>query len=77
VLFVSFVVTIFTQPVDYVLRGELMIHHRARKILVVCPSTLQIPWRDPLRAKFGLDFRIIDSSPMRELRRRRGIHVTS
>jgi len=54
---------------------ELMIHHRARKILVVCPFALQIPWQDPLRAKSGLDFRIIDSSPMRELRLHRGIHV--
>ena len=28
-----------------------------------------------MRDKFGLDFRIVDSSLMRELRRRRGIHV--
>lgn len=54
---------------------ELIIRHRARKILVVCPSALQIQWRDQLRDKFGLDFRVVDSSLMRELRRRRGIHV--
>jgi SNF2 family DNA or RNA helicase len=54
---------------------ELIIRHRARKILVVCPSALQIQWRDQMRDKFGLDFRIVDSSLMRELRRRRGIHV--
>ncbi|MFO0905847.1 MAG: DISARM system SNF2-like helicase DrmD [Pirellulales bacterium] len=54
---------------------ELMLRHRARKILVVCPSALQIQWRDQMRDKFGLDFRIVDSSLMRDLRRRRGIHV--
>ena len=42
---------------------ELIIRHRARKILVVCPSALQIQWRDQMRDKFGLDFRIVDSEP--------------
>ena len=41
---------------------ELIIRHRARKILIVCPSALQIQWRDQMRDKFGLDFRIVDSS---------------
>lgn len=54
---------------------ELIIRHRARRLLVVCPSALQIQWRDQMRDKFGLDFRIVDSELMRELRRRRGIHV--
>ena len=54
---------------------ELIIRHRARKILIVCPSSLQIQWRDQMRDKFGLDFRIVDSSLVRDLRRRRGIHV--
>ena len=54
---------------------ELIIRHRARKILIVVPSALQIQWRDQMRDKFGLEFRIVDSNLMRELRRRRGIHV--
>lgn len=54
---------------------ELMIRHRARKILVVTPASLQVQWKDQMRDKFGLDFRIVDSALMRELRRRRGIHV--
>ncbi len=54
---------------------ELILRHRARRILVVCPSSLQIQWRDQMRDKFGLDFRIVDSSLMRELRRKRGIHA--
>jgi ERCC4-related helicase len=54
---------------------ELIIRHRARRILVVCPSALQIQWKEQMRDKFGLDFRIVDSNLMRELRRSRGIHV--
>ena len=54
---------------------ELIIRHRARRVLVVCPASLQVQWRDQMRDKFGLDFRIVDSELMRELRRKRGIHV--
>jgi SNF2 family DNA or RNA helicase len=54
---------------------ELIIRHRARRILVVCPSALQIQWKEQMRDKFGLDFRLVDSNLMKELRRSRGIHV--
>ena len=54
---------------------ELIIRHRARKILVVCPSSLQIQWQEQMRDKFGLDFRIVNSQLMKLLRRQRGIHV--
>lgn len=54
---------------------ELIIRNRARRILIVCPASLQIQWRDQMRDKFGLDFRIVDSELMRDLRRKRGIHV--
>src|SRR5207247_9450350 len=54
---------------------ELIIRHRARKILVVCPASLQVQWKEQMRDKFGLDFRIVDSNLMRELRRKRGIYV--
>lgn len=54
---------------------ELMLRHRARSVLVVCPSGLQIQWRDQMRDKFGLEFRIVNSDLMKDLRRRRGLHV--
>ena len=54
---------------------ELVIRNRARRILIVCPASLQVQWRDQMRDKFGLDFRIVDSEMMRKLRRKRGIHV--
>ncbi|MFQ5434042.1 MAG: DISARM system SNF2-like helicase DrmD, partial [Anaerolineae bacterium] len=54
---------------------EMLIRGRIRTVLVVCPAGLQIHWRDQMRDKFGLEFRIIDSKAMRFLRRSRGIHV--
>jgi superfamily II DNA or RNA helicase len=54
---------------------ELLIRHRARRVLIVVPAALQIQWRDQMREKFGLEFRIVDSELMRSLRRSRGIHV--
>ena len=54
---------------------ELIIRHRARRILVVCPAALQIQWHDQMRDKFGLEFRIVDSELMKALRRERGVQA--
>ena len=54
---------------------ELIVRNRARSVLVVCPAGLQIHWRDQMREKFGLEFRIVDSDLMKQLRRSRGLHV--
>jgi superfamily II DNA or RNA helicase len=54
---------------------ELILRHRVRSILIVCPSSIQIQWQEEMRDKFGLEFRIVDSELLRDLRRRRGIHV--
>ncbi len=54
---------------------ELILRHRVRSILIVCPSSIQVQWKEEMRDKFGLEFRIVDSELLRDLRRRRGIHV--
>jgi superfamily II DNA or RNA helicase len=54
---------------------ELLLRNRARTVLIVCPSSLQIQWHDQMRDKFGLEFRIVDSELMRNLRRTRGLHT--
>jgi superfamily II DNA or RNA helicase len=54
---------------------ELILRHRARRVLVVCPAALQIQWQEQMRDKFGLEFRIVDSDLMQDLRRKRGIHA--
>ena len=54
---------------------ELLLRHRARTVLIVCPSALQVQWQEQMRDKFGLPFRIVDSDLQKDLRRRRGLHV--
>ena len=54
---------------------ELIVRNRARTVLIVCPAGLQTHWRDQMRDKFGLEFRIVDSQIMKQLRRSRGIHT--
>lgn len=54
---------------------ELLLRHRARTVLIVCPASLQLKWRAEMHEKFGLDFRVVDTAYLRELRRARGIHA--
>lgn len=54
---------------------ELILRHRARTILIVCPASIQVQWKEEMRDKFGLEFRIVDTDLLADLRRRRGIHV--
>jgi superfamily II DNA or RNA helicase len=54
---------------------ELLLRHRARTILIVCPASLQLKWQGEMQEKFGLEFRVIDTSYLKELRRSRGIHA--
>lgn len=54
---------------------ELLIRHRARSVLVVCPASLQVKWQTEMHEKFGLEFRIVDTDYIKRLRRERGIHA--
>jgi superfamily II DNA or RNA helicase len=54
---------------------ELLLRHRARSVLVVCPASLQEKWRTEMLEKFGLEFKIVNTEYVRELRRGRGIHA--
>jgi superfamily II DNA or RNA helicase len=54
---------------------EMILRHRVRSVLIVCPSSLQVQWKEEMRDKFGLEFRIIDSEAISQLRRKRGIHI--
>jgi superfamily II DNA or RNA helicase len=54
---------------------ELILRHRARRILVVVPASLQIKWQTEMRDKFGLEFRVVDARVLRELRRTRGLNA--
>src|SRR5207244_4477923 len=54
---------------------ELILRHRARAVLIICPSSLQIQWKEEMRDKLGLEFRVFDREASSERRRRRGIDV--
>lgn len=52
---------------------ELLLRHRARTAIIVCPPSLAIKWQEEMREKFGLDFTIVDSALLAEVRRRHGL----
>ena len=54
---------------------EMLVRHRARTILIICPSSLQLKWQTEMHEKFGLEFRIVDTEFLRNLRREQGIHA--
>lgn len=54
---------------------ELLVRHRARTVFIVCPASLQLKWQTEMQEKFGLEFRIVDTDYIKELRRERGIHA--
>lgn len=54
---------------------EMLLRKRVQNILIVCPSALQVQWQEEMRDKFGLEFRIVDSAALAQLRRKRGVNV--
>jgi hypothetical protein len=51
---------------------ELLLRHRGRRIMIVCPAGLTIKWQEEMAEKFGLDFTIIDSDRCAKVRRSYG-----
>lgn len=54
---------------------EMLVRHRVRTVLIICPSSLQIKWQAEMHEKFGLEFRIVDTEFLKNLRREQGIHA--
>jgi superfamily II DNA or RNA helicase len=54
---------------------EMLLRHRARRILVVCPASLTLKWHEEMASKFGLGFRVLDTAALRELRRTHGLEA--
>jgi len=54
---------------------ELLLRHRARSVVVVCPPSLCLKWQDEMREKFGLDFVIVNSELMAQVRRSHGLNA--
>jgi len=54
---------------------ELLLRHRARTVIIVCPPSLALKWQDEMREKFGLEFTIVNSELMAEVRRAHGLNA--
>jgi SNF2 family DNA or RNA helicase len=54
---------------------ELLLRHRARTCLIICPANLCVKWRDEMAEKFGLEFRLVNAELLRDLRRSRGLRA--
>jgi len=54
---------------------ELLLRHRARTVIVVCPAGLCVKWQQEMHDKFGLDFTIVNSETMKDARRTHGVHA--
>ena len=52
---------------------ELLLRHRARSVIIVCPAGLRLKWQQEMREKFGLDFVIVDSEQLAQIRRSSGL----
>lgn len=52
---------------------ELIRQRRIRKILIVCPASLQIQWQDEMEEKFNIRFEILDSEKTWEIQRTLGM----
>jgi superfamily II DNA or RNA helicase len=52
---------------------ELLLRHRARSVVVVCPPSLALKWQDEMREKFGLEFVIVNRELMAAVRRSHGL----
>lgn len=52
---------------------ELLIRRRIRKVLVICPASLQKQWADEMEDKFSLDFDVVDRARSHKLRQEYGL----
>jgi superfamily II DNA or RNA helicase len=54
---------------------ELLLRKKVRDIVVSCPPSMLLQWKDELEARFGLVFEILDKDFMKRIRRERGFGV--
>lgn len=57
--------------------SELLLRRRVRDIVVACPPSMLLQWKDELETRFGLTFEIFDRAYMERIRRERGHSVNA
>ncbi len=55
--------------------SELLLRRRIQEIVVACPPSMLLQWRDELENRFGLTFEIFDRDYVERIRRERGYSV--
>ena len=54
---------------------ELLLRRKVRDIVVVCPPSVLLQWKDELESRFGLTFEILDKAYIARVRQERGFAV--
>jgi len=54
---------------------EMLLRHRARRVIVVCPASLTGKWRAEMADRFGLAFDVLDAARLKALRRSHGLEA--
>jgi ERCC4-related helicase len=54
---------------------ELLMRKKVREIVVACPPSMLLQWKEELEARFGLQFEILDKDYIQQVRRERGFGV--
>jgi hypothetical protein len=54
---------------------ELLLRKKVKEIVVACPPSMLLQWRDEMEQRFGLTFEILDKTYMARVRRERGYSV--
>jgi SNF2 family DNA or RNA helicase len=52
---------------------ELIRQRRIRRIMIICPSSLQVQWQEELWEKFNMDFTILDSEQVYQVQKEKGM----
>ena len=54
---------------------ELLMRQKVKRIVVACPASVLLQWRDELESRFGLTFVVLDREYVLKCRRERGYGV--
>jgi superfamily II DNA or RNA helicase len=54
---------------------ELLLRKKVREIIVSCPPSMLLQWKEELESRFGLTFEILDKTYVNRVRRERGFSV--